>query len=210
MNVKNQELNLTGEKLKSLVFVENGIQLLHQSDPNKADSNKIWNLLSNSTDQTEIPFNKISNITQVVGTNTLKIHYQNALGILTMQQIAFQKAGDQQVFYQFFQKEKGFVKTDKKLSCLESTMHYLIPLVIILVLTAIAYNYAMELTSGHYAPPETISRSTRIFQLILEVLGAGGVVSIGFALATYCVYKGWKHYFNPPVITKLEFVQKKK
>jgi hypothetical protein len=210
MNVKNQVLNLTGEKLKSLVLVENGIQLSRQSDPNKVVSNNSWNPLSNLTAKTEIPFNKLSNITQVAGTQSLKIHYQTALGMPAVQQIAFQKASDQQAFYQFFQKEKGFVKTDKKVSCWESTMNYWVPLVIILLLTAFAYTEAMKLTSGQFAPPETISRSTRMIQLILEVLGAGGVVSIGFALATYCVYKGWKHYFNPPVITKLEFVKKKK
>ncbi len=210
MNVKNQVLNLSGEKTKSLVLVEKGIRLSSQSNANIDDFNKNWEQLSNLMEKTEIPFNKVANITQVLGTDKLKIHYETTFGIPAVKEIIFQNGKDQQAFYQFFQKEKGFVKTDKTVSCLESTMNYWIPLVIILLLTGFAYMEAMKLTSGEYAPPEDISTITRNFQLMLEILGAGGVVSIGFGLATYCIYKGWKHYFNPPVITKLEWVEKKK
>jgi hypothetical protein len=196
MNIKNQVLNLTGEKIKSLVLAEKGIQLSTQLDAN--------------TPKTEIPFDKLKNITQVSGVKELTIRYQTAFGTPAVQRIAFQKSADQQAFYQFFQKEKGFVKTDKPLSCLESTMNYWVPLVLIVLLTGFAYAKAMQMTSGEYAPPETISTTNRIFQFILEILGAGGVVCIGFGLATYCIYKGWKHYFNPPVVTKLELIKKKK
>jgi hypothetical protein len=209
MNVKNQVLNLSGEKIKSLVLVENGIRLSNQPDSNIDDFNKNWGNHSVLTANTEIPFKKLANITQVVGTDTLAIHYETSFGIPAVKKIIFQNNKDQQAFYQFFQKEKGFVKTDKKISCLESTMNYWIPLAIILLLTWFAYNEAMKLSSGQYAPPEDISDTTRFFQFILEIVGAGGIVCIGFGLATYCVYKGWKHYFNPPVVSRLELVKKK-
>jgi hypothetical protein len=196
MNVTNQVLNLSGEKIKSLVLSEKGIRLSSQPEANVV--------------QTEIPFSKLTHITQISGADALKIRYKNYFGIPVAKQIVFQKPADQKAFYQFFQKEKGFVKTDKQLSCLESTKNYWIPLVLILILTAFAYSEAMQLSSGEYAPPADISRMTRYFQFMLEILGAGGVVSIGFALATFCVYKGWKHYFNRPVITKLALVPKKK
>jgi sporulation protein YlmC with PRC-barrel domain len=210
MTVKNQVLNLKGEKMNRLVLVDNAIRLSRQSDSDAADSNKNWSQWLTLKTKTDIPFDTIQNITQVVGADVVTIRYQTSLGGNAVQQITFQKPGDLQAFYQFFQKEKGFVKKEQKVSSLESTMSYWIPMGIILLLTAFAYTESMRITSGEYIPPENLSKSTQTFQLLLEIVGSGGIVCIGFALATYCVYKGWKHYFNPPVLNILEVVKKKK
>jgi hypothetical protein len=206
MNIKNQILKVTGKKINSLVLGENAIRLSNQSSD---AAPKTWGKWLDFMDKTEIPLGHLKNITQVVGSDVLKIRYQTVLGIPAAKQITFENPKDQQAFYQFFQKEKGFTKKEEQLSCLKSTMSYSIPLAIILLFTAFAYTESMKMTSGEYIPPEYLSNNPPTFQFILERIGAGGVVCIGFSLATYCIYKGWKSYFNPPVVTKLEIVPKK-
>jgi hypothetical protein len=209
MNIKNQVLKVTGNKIKSLVLGEDAIRFSNQVGLSPDISPKKGNKWLDFMNKTEIPLGHLKNITQISGSDVLKIRYQTVFGIPAAKQIAFENPKDQQAFYQFFQKEKGFTKKEEQLSCLKSTMNYSIPLVIILLLTAVAYTESMKMTSGEYMPPEYFSNNPPAFQFILERLGAGGVVCIGFSLAIYCIYKGWKSYFNPPVVTQLEIVNKK-
>jgi hypothetical protein len=206
MSISNKIINVSGEKLECIVLAETAIQLMSKSFASIEEFNETWNKTLTLVTKSEIKYEDIKSISKEEGEEEITIHTKGMLGMAGERKMTFANPDEREAFYQFFQTQKGFVRTDETLSPLKSAMPYLGGLALTLLATAYGYYLSSQMASGEFVEELGASRGARRGRLIsniVEMLGTNGVLALGLGISAYIVYKIWDRYKNPPVQTKL-------
>ena len=205
MSISNKVIKISGSNVERMVLGENAIQLMSKSGETLEEFNETWNKTMTMATKREIKYNSIKSITKEEGEDELKIKYKGIAGVANSEKLSFLESNDKDEFYNFLQSEKGFLKTEEKMSPIKSALPYLGGLALTLFLTAFGYYQSIELATGNAVELEGYSRAARrerFFNSIIETLGTNGVLLLGIAISAYTAYMIWKRYKNPPVQTQ--------
>lgn len=205
MSISNNVIKISGSNVERMVLGENAIQLMSKSGETLEEFNETWNKTMTLATKREIKYNSIKSITKEEGEDELEIKYKGIAGVANSEKLSFLESNDKDEFYNFLQSEKGFLKTEEKMSPIKSALPYLGGLALTLFLTAFGYYQSIELATGNAVELEGYSRAARrerFFNSIIETLGTNGVLLLGIAISAYTAYMIWKRYKNPPVQTQ--------
>jgi hypothetical protein len=206
MTLENQVIKASGEKIECLVIGSDSIRLASKFFPTLDAFDEAWNKTLSLITKTEIKFSAIKSISKEQGEDEIVIKYKGMAGMPSEAKFAFVNSGALDEFYDFFQQNKGYVRTDENMSPLKAALPYLLGLGLAVLFTVIGYNESIAMSNGTYVEADGYSRSSRksrSFHAILEMLGTNGVLLVGAAAIAFLGYKVWKRYSNPPVQTKL-------
>ena len=205
MNISNKGIKISGSNVERIELGENAIHLMSKSGETLEEFNETWNKTMTLATKREIKYNSIKSITKEEGEDELEIKYKGIAGVANSEKLSFLESNDKDEFYNFLQSEKGFLKTEEKMSPIKSALPYLGGLALTLFLTAFGYYQSIELATGNAVELEGYSRAARrerFFNSIIETLGTNGVLLLGIAISAYTAYMIWKRYKNPPVQTQ--------
>jgi hypothetical protein len=201
MSISNQVIKISGEKKECLLLTESSIQFLSKPFDSIEDFNEAWNKTLTLVTKSELKYEKIKSIIKEEGEEGIVI----SGGMMTEYKFTFVKESDREAFYSFFQ-ERGFIKTDEKMSIFKAVGIYVFELLMFLAATIYGYYAAMDMENGMYVEitgGDKGSRNRRFFEGIVSMLGVNGVLLIGTSICLYFCYIIWKRYKNPPSQTKL-------
>ena len=205
MSISNKVIKISGSNVERMVLGENAIQLMSKSGETLEEFNETWNKTMTMATKREIKYNSIKSIIKEEGEEEVEIKYKGIAGVTNSEKLSFLESNDKDEFYNFLQSEKGFLKTEEKMSPIKSALPYLGGLALTLFLTAFGYYQSIELATGNAVELEGYSRAARrerFFNSIIETLGTNGVLLLGIAISAYTAYMIWKRYKNPPVQTQ--------
>jgi hypothetical protein len=206
MSIKNQIIRASGNKVECLVLAENTIQLMSKVFNSLDEFNEAWNKTLTLATKSEIKYDAIKSISKEEGEDEVLIKYKGLAGMTSEEKLTFPKSSDRDAFYDFFQTEKGFVRTDETMSPLKSVMPYLGGLGVTLLATAYGYYQSVEMANGQFIMEDGYSRAARrrnFIDSIIGMLGTNGVLLLGLGISVYIGYLIWNRYKNPPVHTLL-------
>lgn len=206
MEIKNKIISVSGEKISSLVISENELQLLDKNFSNLENFKELWDKTLTLTNKVKIEYSKIKSITKENDEEYVFVKYSGTLGMSKECKIEFTLINDQDAFYDFFQKDKNFSRTDETMSKLKAVKSYLIGAAITIAIVTFSYFQAIIVQSPDFIETEENSRSarkTKFFHNIVDFLGPNGVLFIGGLITAFIAYKIWSKYKNPPILTKL-------
>jgi hypothetical protein len=206
MSISNQVIKVSGEKVECIVLADNAIQLMSKAFGTIAEFNEAWNKTLTLATKSEIKYDAIKSISKEEGEDEVIIKYKGLAGMTSEEKLTFPNSNDKDAFYNFFQTEKGFVRTDETMSPVKSALPYLGGLGIALLATAYGYYQSIEMASEQFVEQDGYSRAARkgrFLNSIIETLGTNGVLLLGLGVSAYIAYMVWNRYKNPPVQTKL-------
>ena len=207
MSTTTKVIEVSGEKIESLVLAENELQLLNKYFTNIEDFKEQWNKKLTLTTKNKIEYSTIKSITKEDAEDDVIVKYSGALGIAKACKIKFTIDQDREDFYTFLQEQKGFTRTEVRLSSLQASKSLLISLAIGIAFSIFAYFQAVEVTSPDFIESDDTGRSAnkaRMFHSIVRFLGPNGVLLVALVLIGFLGYKIWNRYKNPPIQLKFE------
>ena len=205
MSISTKVIEVSGEKIESLVLSENELQLLNKSFTKIENFNEQWNKKLTLTTKNKIEYSNIKNITKEDSEEEVVVNYSGELGISKSCKIQFIYEQDREEFYTFLQEQKGFVKTEERLSSLQASKSLLISFAIVTAISIFAYFRAVEVASPDFVENDDTGRSARkarMFNNIVSFLGPNGVVLLALGIIGFIGYKIWNRYKNPPMQLK--------
>ena len=208
MSITTKVIEVSGEKIESLVLAENELQLLNKSFTKIEEFNEQWNKKLTLTTKNKIEYSDIKSITKEDSEDEVVVNYSGSLGISKTIKIQFTYEQDREDFYSFLQEQKGFTKSEERLSSLQASKSLLISLAIVTAVSIFAYFQAVEVASPDFIENDDTGRSARkarFFHSIVRFLGPNGVLLVALALMGFIGYQIWKRYKNPPL--QLKFVR---
>lgn len=208
MSISTKVIEVSGEKIESLVVAENELQLINKRFSTVEDFNEQWNKKLTLTTKHKIEYSDIKTITKEDADDEVIIKYSGSLGMSKECKITFPFEQDREDFYTFLQEEKGFTKTEEKLSSFNASKSLIITLLVVAGIAVFAYFQAVEVASPDFVENDDTGRSARkarLFHTIVRFLGPNGVLLLGLALVGFLAYKIWNRYKNPP--TQIKFTR---
>ena len=206
MSISNQVIEVSGEKIECMVLADNAIQLISKSFGSIVEFNDAWNKTLTLATKSEIKYDAIKSISKEEDEDEVIIKYKGLAGITNAVKLTFQNPTDKDAFYDFFQTEKGFLRTDETMSPMKSALPYLGGLGFALLVTGYGYYQSIEMASGQFVEREGNTRAARksnFINSIIETLGTTGVLLVGLGISAYIAYMVWNRYKNPPILTNL-------
>ena len=208
MSISKKVIEVSGEKIESLVLAENELQLINKRFSTVEDFNEQWSKKLTLTTKNKIEYADIKSITKEDADDDVVIKYSGSLGMSKECKIQFTFDQDREDFYTFLQDEKGFTKTEEKLSSFNASKSLIITLVVVTGIAVFAYFQAVEVASPDFVENDDTGRSARkarLFHTIVRFLSPNGVILLGLALVGFLAYKIWNRYKNPP--TQIKFTR---
>lgn len=204
MSLTQKIILVDGEKIESMVLAENEIQLLNKTFDSMEEFDAAWKKKITLTNKVKIEYSEIKSITKEEAEEEIEIKYSSSLGTKTCK-ITFQDNEDRSAFYAFLIDEKGFARTDERISAFAASKTLLISLVVVAAIAVFGYLEAVAMQSPDFVENDSSSRSgrrARLFHSVLGYLGPNGTLLVGLAIVGFIGYKLWMRYTNPPVVTK--------
>lgn len=182
--------------LQSMILDEESIRLSSKKTQSLEEFDKTWYKKISFRSKREILYSKIKTIQKLENSNSIFIQTEGWSGNL---EFSFDNGTDYPVFIDFFEQEKGFKKTEERLTPFKSVKGSLIGLAVILGITGLAYWMA----SHPDGDSEHSGRAKgRIIKALVNLLGEKGVLIVGGLAVCYFGYQIWRKYTNPPQQTK--------
>lgn len=206
MNIQNQPIKVSGEKIECLVVGENSIQLADKAFSSIEEFNETWNKTMTLVSKSEIKYESIKSISKEENEDEVVVKASGAMGIPSETKFAFVNNSNKDAFFNFFQGQKSFIRTDDTLSPMKSAMPYIWGLLASIAISSYAFFEAMSMNAGTFVATEGNSRGarkSRFFDSIIEMLGTNGVLLLGLGASAFIGYLAWKRFKNPPMQTKL-------
>lgn len=193
--------SVTRNKVSSLIIDENSLKFLSKTYNTHADFKNAWSKKLTLATKSEIKYHTIRAIKKEDNDSTIAVKYKTFAGITGSYEFAFKDKADNEEFFNFFDKERYFTRTNEVLTPFKAVTNYAIGLVATIGFTIFSYYQAVGIANG--TVDESGSSRTRLFYFLLEKLGANGVIAVGGLIACLLLYKIWMRFTNPPNQTKL-------
>ena len=201
MNLRGKLFNVSGNKIESLLIVDNALLFSSKSFLNADEFNQAWSKSLTLATKAEVKYDAIKSITKEDADDDIKIKYKGSLGMPGEAVFHFTDKNDTETFYAFLVNELYFKKSEERLSPMKAVLPSLLGLAVTLAITIFAHFQSVAIANG--TAEESSSRRTRSFNTIVELLGTTGVWIVGMSISLFIAYKIWKRFTNPPVQTKL-------
>jgi hypothetical protein len=192
---------IESDKFNSMVLSENALQFSSKEFETNQAFSEAWNKTISLASKLEIKYDAIKIIKQEDNSDQLGIDYKGAAGIPMNVVFSFADGLDHEAFVDYFITKQYFQKSTEGMTPFGAVKGDLLWMLGTIAFTIFAYYQALEITAG--TATEGSTGKTRMFNALIEFLGAKGVIALGAAIALFFAYKTWARYKNPPLQTSL-------
>ena len=187
---------VTGNKISNLIFDESSLKFSSQENNSYSEFQDSWNKKLSLATKVEVKYESIKSIKKEENDDDILIKYKTFAGIPSECEFSFIEKSDYDIFFNFFENNKNFVKNNETLTPFKAIRNYIFGLIVTIGLTIFSYYQAVSISNG--TAEEIDSRKGRMFQNIISILGDKGVILIGTAISAFILYKIWTRFKNPP------------
>ncbi|MFN8357377.1 MAG: hypothetical protein U0Y10_23170 [Spirosomataceae bacterium] len=192
----NKVFFITGNKIASMIADENSLRFSSKRFETIEAFQETFNKKLSLDTKVEINYESIKVVKKEDKAPEVVIIYKSAIGVPMDCEFSFVDWADYQRFFAFLEKEKYFSRSYGKMTPLRAIQNYVIGLLATIAFTLFTYTEAIDLANG--TATEVHTGKAKLFNYLIEFIGAKGVVILGMLLAGYLVYMIWKRFVNPP------------
>ncbi len=188
---------VTAGKMTSFIIDENIIKFSSHKATSLVDFHEAWNKKITLAKKHEVKLDSIRSIKKEENDDDVTIKYKNFAGINSAMVLSFQEPSDCDLFFNYFEKQHFFQRTNETLSPTKAIKNYVIGLVVAIGITIFSYFEAVKIGNST-ADVEIHSRKGRFYHNIIGMIGENGVLLIGGLISKFIIYTIWTRYKNPP------------
>lgn len=197
----NQVFSITGNKISTFIADENSLKYSSSNNFISVDEFlESWNKKLSLATKVEIKYESIKSIKKEDNDKKILIKYKTWAGIPSDCVFSFTSDVDYDIFFNFLEKERYFLRIHETLTPFKAIRGHLIGLAITIAITIFSYYQAIAIANG--TVEEAHNGKTRLFNVLVGFLGYKGVIAVGSLGACYLLYRVWLRYSNPPNQTR--------
>ncbi|MFB9077925.1 hypothetical protein ACFFLS_04565 [Flavobacterium procerum] len=198
----NKLFSANGYKISSLYLDDESFNFSSKKFTDAEDFIESYDKTMSMATKLEIRYGRIISIKKEENNRSIVIRYKSTFSIPSSCTISFRDDKDYQLFFDCLENDLGLLKTEDRLSPFQAIYGQLFALAVTFAITAFGYFDAINQTDGKIVKAST--GKEQIFNILVHILGANGVLLAGGIVTTIILYKISRRVMNPP--NQLKFI----